>query len=116
MSALTEEMTQLAGAFTFLRSSVPIPVGAQAVPLCQANPLRWALIVGLSGVNVATGLTAGVTTTPSAVLGAGQLVDSGLAYAVDFRTFGTLACQAHFASTSQANPLTLDVLEVIALQ
>lgn len=116
MTWISEELSDLAGAFYFVERQVSLPFSGAPASLCVASPLRWALLVGPAASSVAPGPWAVSTvSTFAAGQGFGQQAQTGIALSLHYRAWGPLVQQAWYGRGLNS-AVVVTVLEMIAQQ
>lgn len=113
MTWITEEMSDLAGAFPLLPAVVNVNQPNQWFTLCKANPLRWGLMLTLAGPAAGS---VNVWPDSSAPVGTGFALAAGEVILFDFRTHPGLTRAAWYASSGGIGNNQIGVIEELSQQ
>lgn len=116
MSAITEELSALAGLWVVKTTSYSAPPAPGTVQVAAPNPLRWALLIGVPANNTgaATGVNLAVNGTLSNLVGVG--LNAGGYLNLNYRDHGGLVQQAWQACSAGVGGDVVTVVETFAQQ
>lgn len=111
--SLSRELSEAAGRWQIVETTLSIANTAPATQLCVANPLRWGLIFG-----IALGASATIAVSTLASVGSGkgmQIVPNNvLPLMLSYAEWGGLVAQAWYGFGSVAGG-KLTVIEILAV-
>lgn len=111
MSALTQELSDLAGSWIVHESILSVPTGPNALQVAPADPLRWAILFFLGVPGAAANITISTLANVSVSGGGIILSTSQQSLQLSYRHWGALVQQPWYA-ISQAAGTLLDVILV----
>lgn len=109
-------MSELAGRFPLTWRTVALAASQSGVQLCQANPLRWGLLLGWANSSALTPGTLGVSPDPTAAFGSALLLNPGTVLEWHYRAYPGMTTAAWYACTGVGGPATVFVVESVAQQ
>lgn len=114
MSELTQELSALAGQWIARQTFVAVPVSPSTAQLVTANPLRWALWLGVDTSSVNGLFTLALSADISAT-GAMNVGNTNQPILLSYRQWGGLVQQAWFGA-GNSGPATINVIELLLQQ
>lgn len=111
---LAEQLTDLGGQWNVVESTAQGTGAASGQLVVVANPLRFGLVMGITGQNI-SGNTF-VTTLQYAAAGTGIILNSSCpSLWLSYREYGALVQQAWYAQTSTIGAI-IEVIEILLVQ
>lgn len=112
---LASQLQQFLGQWDVKETTIVLDTLAPGSILCNANPLRWALIIGCP-VSAAAGATMMVSINPFGGQPQGYgIPQQGIPWCMTFRDYGTLVQQQWFGFAGGAN-INATITEILMVQ
>lgn len=116
MSALSEEMTALAGHWVIKNTFTSVQSVGVVNQLVLANPLRWGVVIGNVTPQGFTADTLILTAGGPSKTGAGIPVAAGTFFAANYRDYGGLPGQSWYAQSQLGQDILVCVTEILVQQ
>jgi hypothetical protein len=95
VSEITRELSDLAGQWIVKQTVVTVNSNTAGVQLCQANPLRWELLLQINGGGLSTNWGFGLS-ADATVNGYNLMTNTSSPFRLNFRQSGGLVSQAWY--------------------